>query len=127
MPIMLTMEAQLKQLAQPFDRRYIKIHPVSKKPYFTAEVYRYALRRRAPHHSIQCTTRISGLYCVTDVTIEIACQDGVLVRSANGFEVFTPDKAMRGDPASNSYADAYKRACRQLGMGKASGEDGGDE
>ena len=79
-----------------------------------------------PHHQVECTSHLSGKYCVTDVKITIECDDGVLVRSANGFEVFDEDKQMRGDPATNSYAQAFKLACAQLGMGKIQQDQGGE-
>ena len=112
------MEAQLKVLAEPIPARYQETNEFTNTRFFPIHIYKYALRSRAPHHSIQCSTQISGVYCVTDVTIEIPCIDGVLIRSANGFEVFNTEKQMRGDPATNSFAQAYKLACRQLGLGK---------
>ena len=126
---MLKIEAQLKVLAAPIPAEYQQVNNFTKKPFFPIHIWKYALRRRAPHAQITCVTQLSGIYCTTDVTITIPCEDGVLIRSANGFEVFDTEKQMRGNPATNSYAQAFKLACQQFGLGKASKPeaDEGDE
>jgi len=116
---MKTMTDQLAELAKPIPIKFQQVNKYTNKPFFPIHVYKKALYYRAPHHSITCQSHLSGIYCVTDVTIEIACQDGVLVRSANGFEQLDTEKQMRGDPATNSFAQAYKLACQQFGLGKA--------
>jgi len=114
-----TMEATLAELAKPIPAKYQKVNSFTNKPFFPVNVYKKALYYRVPQHSVQCNSHLSGIYCVTDVTIEIACSDGVLVRSANGFEQLELEKQMRGDPATNSFAQAFKLACQQFGLGKA--------
>ena len=129
---MKSMQETLADLAKPIPTHLQQVNKFTKKAFFPIHVYKKALYFRAPHHSVTCQSHLSGIYCVTDVTIEIACIDGVLVRSANGFEMLDmePDKdgnmvpkQMRGDPATNSYAQAFKLACRLFGLGKAGDAD----
>lgn len=119
-----TMEDTLKDLAEPMPAKFLQLNNFTNKQFFPIGIWKKAMYFRVPHHSVTCHSHLSGIYCVTDVKIEIACVDGILVRSASGFEVFETEKQMRGNPATNSFAQAYKLACVQLGLGKIESDNG---